>query len=81
MKFPSIESTQVALSVVSHGRIGLICSSLEDFRKLDLSSTSIALTTNIPEDLFVLSTFSDLPISLIQNKQSKDFGENHNAAF
>ena len=81
MKFPSTESTRVALSIVSHGQIGLIYNLLKDLRKFDLSSTSVVLTINIPEDLSALNTFSDLPILLIQNKQPKGFGENHNAAF
>lgn len=81
MKAPSTESTQIALSIVSHGQIGMICNLLEDLRKFDLSGTSIVLTINIPEDLSALKPFENLPISFINNEKPKGFGDNHNCAF
>jgi hypothetical protein len=79
-KLPSL-SSRIVLSIVSHGQIPLIVSLLADLQKLDLRDTSIALTINVPEDLFPLQQFESLPIALIENERPKGFGENHNSAF
>jgi N-acetylglucosaminyl-diphospho-decaprenol L-rhamnosyltransferase len=81
MKLLMGESIKIMISIVSHGQFRLISNLLEDLQRFDLSNTLIVITINIPEDLSALNLFKNLPISLIQNKQPKGFGDNHNSAF
>jgi GT2 family glycosyltransferase len=71
----------IALSVVSHGQLPLVCNLLRDLQRLKKFEQPIILTINIPEDLTALRGFSDIQISVIQNDHPKGFGENHNSAF
>lgn len=75
------DAPQFSLSVVSHGQAHLIKNLLDDLRSLRAESFEIILTINVPEDLAFLSAYRDLPIVVIENRLSKGFGANHNAAF
>lgn len=74
-------ASSIAISIVSHGQLHLIKNALEDLRNFTLHNTSIVLTINIEEDTSILTSFSDLPISVIKNDHPKGFGDNHNCAF
>ena len=73
-------SAILTLSIVSHGQARLICSLLNDLKKLDPSLIEVIITINISEDE---SQFGELPSSVrvIRNHRPKGFGANHNAAF
>lgn len=76
-----ISSCKLSISIVSHGQGRLIRHLLEDCRTFSGASFEILLTLNIPEDKAFISEFKDLPITLIENKRTKGFGDNHNTAF
>lgn len=71
----------VSLSIVSHGQGTIIRHLLSDCRGFAGASFEILLTLNIPEDKHFYADFTDLPLRIIENKQPKGFGANHNAAF
>jgi GT2 family glycosyltransferase len=72
---------EVTLSIVSHGQGAIIHPLLEDCRSFTGASFEILLTLNISEDHSFYEEFTDLPIRIIENKQPRGFGANHNAAF
>lgn len=72
----------ISISVVSHLQIGLVAQLLRDIDECCKDSQfEVILTLNCDEALpFDLGDFS-FPIKLIQNRQPKGFGANHNQAF
>jgi GT2 family glycosyltransferase len=70
----------LTVSVVSHGQAELVSKclrDLSDFPEVNL----VVLTLNIPEDGVVVPASLMDKIVLVENKTSRGFGTNHNAAF
>lgn len=76
-----IRSTDITLSIVSHGQGALIESLLIDINKDKNIYQNVILTINIPEcEDFIKEDYA-FPLTIIRNTHPKGFGENHNSAF
>ena len=81
-KGSSIEnSTQVTVSIVSHGHGALVSSLLADLAKHCGPAVSVVLTLNMPESLEVDEAGYPFTLKIIRNASPRGFGANHNAAF
>lgn len=75
-------SSDIHISIVSHGQWHLIRDLLQDLDVLDSRTRfQVTLILNVPEsEMFTLDGYS-FPVRLIENTQSLGFAENHNQAF
>ncbi len=73
-------NVQIALSIVSHGQVGLIRSLLADLAALSNQNFEVIITVNVPEDESAYQG-AVFPLRIIRNGTPKGFGANHNAAF
>jgi len=72
----------LALSVVSHGQIGLISQLLQDIEThCHGLALEVILTLNIPEAVQLDFKEYSYPVRVISNTVPKGFGANHNQAF
>lgn len=74
------DSSQITLSIVSHGQASFVRLLLTDLAMLTDINFEVIITLNLPEDE---STYQDLPfpLQIIRNVTQKGFGANHNVAF
>lgn len=75
-------TTDLAISIVSHGQISLVQTLLADLAQNVSTSLRVILTLNLPEDFdeFPANATYPFEIFVIRNSAPKGFGANHNAA-
>ncbi|MES2825631.1 MAG: glycosyltransferase family 2 protein [Pseudomonadota bacterium] len=71
----------ITLSVVSHQQQHLVKDLLDDLKTFACQNIKVILTLNLAEVLTFQSDSYPFPISIIDNRQPRGFGENHNQAF
>ncbi len=71
----------ISLSIVSHGQRHLAAKLLADIARLIEDPVEVLLTLNIPEAAPDGLGRFPFPVQLIENRERKGFGANHNAAF
>lgn len=75
-------ATEISISVVSHGQIGLIKNLLHDIEAhCQVAPIEMILTINLEETIpFATDSFS-FPVKVVHNTVPKGFAANHNQAF
>lgn len=72
----------IALSVVSHGQQAIALEFLRSVARLKPASVArIVYTCNLPEPAFTAPDLGHIRLDIVQNREPKGFGANHNAAF
>jgi len=72
----------ITLSVVSHGQGRLVERLFDDLARLRPKALAgVVVTRNIAEDWQAPTRIADCPVVVIDNRQPRGFGANHNAAF
>ena len=71
----------VSVSVVSHGQGALVRALLADLDAHCADAIEVLLTMNVPESLPVEPAGFHFPLRVLNNREAKGFGANHNAAF
>jgi GT2 family glycosyltransferase len=74
-------SSQITVSVVSHGQATLVGELLSDLQTHCATVSKVVLTINIEEPLPFDTTQFKFPVEIIRNVAAKGFAANHNAAF
>jgi len=72
---------KISISVVSHGQLSMVAKLFSDLDSLNLEQyiCEVILTKNIPEP--VKLKLNKIPLKVIENKEPKGFGANHNQAY
>lgn len=82
MSASSLRSPHLTVSVVSHGQGQLLAPLLLQLRMASgLLPMQVIVTLNLPEAPPVIAEDDNFRVTLIVNKSSQGFAENHNAAF
>lgn len=71
----------VSVSIVSHGQGALVRDLLTDLDAYCAGAIEVLLTVNIPESLAFDPAGFHFPMRVLDNREAKGFGANHNAAF
>jgi len=71
----------VTLSIVSHRQNALVNQLLGDVQRLCADRVALVLTQNVPEPVPFATENLKCPAEIIENREPKGFGANHNAAF
>jgi len=71
----------ISLSIVSHGQRHMAANLLADIARLVREPVEVLLTLNIPEAAPDGLDRFPFPLQMIENRERKGFGANHNAAF
>lgn len=77
-------TTDISISIVSHGQIDLVTALLDDLKALAparLSCIEVILTLNLPETLPFAPEHLPFPVKILRNAQPLGFAANHNQAF
>jgi GT2 family glycosyltransferase len=71
----------ISVSVVSHGQGALVNDLLADLDAHCADAIEVLLTVNAPEPLPFEPAGFRFPLRVLENREAKGFGANHNAAF
>jgi GT2 family glycosyltransferase len=76
------KAANLSISVVSHGQMSLVLHLMRDIQThCDSRTIELILTLNIPEPTNFDNEGFSYPITIVQNRNPKGFGANHNQAF
>src|SRR4051812_35372229 len=82
MPTPDHPRKPTTISVVSHGQFGMVLPLLEQLDALSHTALEkVVLTLNIPEDNLLKGRQWKFPLEVVENRNPKGFGANHNSAF
>jgi N-acetylglucosaminyl-diphospho-decaprenol L-rhamnosyltransferase len=71
----------ITLSVVSHGQNALANQLLGDLNRVCADRLSLVVTQNIPDPVPLATGNLACPVEIMENRERRGFGANHNAAF
>ena len=71
----------ISVSIVSHGQGALVRDLLADLDAHCADAVEVLLTVNVPESLPFDPAGFRFPVRVLNNREAKGFGANHNAAF